>query len=110
MQTAQTKVQQGVNELKATANDAGQSGATVADRAAGALNDTGITAAVKTALAADPKLSAVKIDVTTQNGVVALTGPAPDERSRERAQVIAAAPEGVKSVDNRLVVTPSQTR
>jgi osmotically-inducible protein OsmY len=82
----------------------------VSDRAATALNDAGITAAVKTALAADPRLSAVKIDVDTRGGVVSLEGPAPDEKSRERAEVLAAAPEGVVRVDNRLVVAgPTQT-
>lgn len=70
----------------------------------GRLDDAGITSAVKTSLAADPALSALKIDVDTHEGVVTLTGPAPDEKARERAAVLAAAPEGVKSVDNRLVV------
>lgn len=80
-------------------------GATVA----GSMADARITTAVKTALAADPALSALKIDVTTTDGVVLLTGPAPDDKSRERAQVLAAAPEGVTSVDNRLVVPPAAT-
>ena len=40
---------------------------------------------------ADPALSALKIGVTTREGVVELTGP---------------APEGVVRVDNRLVVPP----
>ena len=64
-----------------------------------------MTAAVKTALAADPVLSAWKIDVTTRDGVVTLVGPAKDARSRDRAEVIAHAPEGVRGVDNQLVVS-----
>lgn len=68
------------------------------------LDDAAITSAVKTSLAADPALSALRIDVDTHQGVVTLTGPAPDEKARERAAVLAAAPEGVKSVDNRLEV------
>lgn len=86
-----------------------QGSAEVADRAVDAVGDAAITAAVKTALAADPTLSAVKIDVTTQGGAVLLEGPAPDERSRERAAVLAAAPKGVARVDNNLVVAPSPT-
>jgi osmotically-inducible protein OsmY len=74
------------------------------ERLANAVADAGITAGVKTALATDPQLSALKIDVTTRDGVVSLEGPAPDEKARERAESLAAAPEGVVRVDNRLVV------
>jgi osmotically-inducible protein OsmY len=70
-----------------------------------ALSDAGITAAVTTALAADPSLSAIKIDVSTHEGVVRLDGPAPDQKARDRAQVLAAAPQGVLAVENRLVVS-----
>ena len=104
--STQQTVQQGVDNLRAGATTAARDGAQVGDLAASALNDAGITAAVKTALAADPRLSAVKIEVDTKGGVVSLEGPAPDENSRERAEVLAAAPEGVQRVDNRLVVVP----
>jgi hyperosmotically inducible periplasmic protein len=96
-----------VQNMRAGANAVARDGALATDRAASALGDAGITAAVKTALAADPKLSAVQIDVSTEGGTVTLSGPAPDERSRERAEVLAAAPAGVNHVDNRLVVTPA---
>ncbi len=99
------KVQQQVDGLRAGASEAARDGALAGDRVAGALGDTGITAAVKTALAADPALSALKIDVSTEDGVVSLVGPAPDEKARDRAAVLAAAPQGVLRVDNRLVVT-----
>lgn len=69
-----------------------------------AVGDANITAAVKTALAADPGLSAVQISVSTEAGVVRLQGPAPDDVARERASMIAAAPQGVVRVDNQLVV------
>ncbi|HLL19575.1 MAG TPA: BON domain-containing protein, partial [Rubrivivax sp.] len=104
LSATQQKVQLGVEELRHSATSAARDGAQVGDRAASALNDAGITAAVKTALAADPRLSAVRIEVDTRGGVVSLQGPAPDERSRERAGVLAAAPEGVLRVENRLVV------
>ena len=77
---------------------------TTATASAAAVADAAITAAVKTALAADPALSAVKIDVTTKQGAVLLEGPAPDEGSRQRAEQLAAAPNGVARVDNNLVV------
>jgi osmotically-inducible protein OsmY len=69
-----------------------------------AIDDTGISLKVKTALAADPALSASRIEVTTTNGVVRLEGPAPDPAAKERATVLAGAPQGVRGVDNRLAL------
>lgn len=69
-----------------------------------ALDDSAISLKVKTALAADPALSAARIDVTTSGGIVRLEGPAPDAVSKERATVLASAPRGVKGVDNRLAL------
>lgn len=104
---AGTAVHGGIAGLRDTASGAAQGTADAADRVAGAVGDVAITAAVKTALAADPSLSAVKIDVTTHQGAVLLEGPAPDEKSRRRAEVLATAPQGVARVDNRLVVPPA---
>lgn len=69
-----------------------------------AATDMAITAKVNAALAADDKLSALKIDVDTEAGNVALTGTAPDEAARERATTLAAAIDGVVTVENRLTV------
>lgn len=104
---AQQKVQDQVDDLRVSASAAARDGAQAGERVAVVLNDASITAAVKTALAADPRLSAVQIEVKTDGGVVSLQGPAPDARSRERAEVLAAAPSGVLRVDNRLVVSPA---
>lgn len=68
------------------------------------VDDAGITVAVNAALAGDPKLSALKIDVDTSNGRVELKGTAPDDSSRRRASDLARAVKGVVAVDNRLVV------
>lgn len=101
---AEQTVKSQVDGIKAGASVAADTGTATTGRLAGSLNDAGITAAVKTALAADPSLSALKIEVETHDGVVTLAGPAPDEKARDRAAVLAAAPDGVRSVDNRLVV------
>lgn len=103
---ARQQVQAQVAGLGQSASAAARDGARAGEQAAAALSDAAITAAVKTALAADPKLSALQIEVDTEGGVVSLQGPAPDARSRERAEVLAAAPAGVVRVDNRLVVPP----
>ena len=73
-------------------------------RMAVAVDDAAISAKVCTALAADPALGALKINVTTRGGVVELSGAALDERSREHAQVLAGAPERAVRVDDRSVV------
>lgn len=105
------KVDAGIAATKQTLTVAAEQGALATQRAtegaAAVLDDAGITAAVKTALAADPALSALKIDVDTSNGVVRLTGPAPDAQARDRAGVLAAAPRGVRSVDNLLKLEPA---
>ena len=80
---------------------------TAAQKAGNAVSDSTITAQVKTALAADPQLKALRIEVDTNNGVVTLTGPAPDEQSKSRATQIAAGPKGVMRVENRLAVKSS---
>ena len=103
------KIDATVQSLRESADTAAQGGAQAGERASLALADTGITASVKTALAADPTLSVLKVEVETEAGVVSLTGPAPDEKARERAAVLAAEPPGVVRVDNRLVVSPQST-
>lgn len=71
---------------------------------AGKVADPAITASVKSALAADTSLSALKIDVDTKDGVVTLKGPAPNEAARTRATEIATGAKGVSRVDNQLAV------
>jgi hyperosmotically inducible periplasmic protein len=101
---ASQKLEQGVGTAQQAASGVVEGTAEAMSRVGEALTDANITAAVKAALATDPGLSAVAIEVTTQDGVVRLDGPAPDAKARERATVIAAAPQGVSRVDNRLVV------
>jgi hyperosmotically inducible protein len=72
-----------------------------------ATTDVGITAKVNAALVADDKLKATQINVDTREGMVTLTGKAPDSQSRERATTLASAVDGVKHVNNQLVVSTS---
>lgn len=71
-----------------------------------AADDAAITAQVSAGLAKDADLSAIKIDVDTQGGVVRLQGPAPSSAAKARAEQIAKAVSGVSSVDNELEVKP----
>jgi len=76
----------------------------VVDGVGTAIDDAGISLKVKTALAADPALSASRITVTTKDGIVRLEGPSPDAAAKARATVLAGAPQGVRGVDNRLAL------
>ena len=78
-----------------------------ADNAAQSMTDAGITTKINAALVADDKLKALQIDVDTRDGMVTLSGKAPDATSRERATTLATAVEGVKHVNNQLVVAPN---
>lgn len=68
------------------------------------IDDAAITAAVAARLATDADLSALRISVTTKDGVVSLKGPAPSVDAKARASVLARAVQGVNSVDNELQV------
>jgi hyperosmotically inducible periplasmic protein len=82
-------------------------GAQVAGSIKAGTMEAATTTRVNAALAADGKLSAMKIDVDTVGGRVTLSGTAPDADSRARAGVLASTVDGVVSVDNKLVVSGS---
>jgi osmotically-inducible protein OsmY len=69
------------------------------------VDDATITTQVKAALAADPDLSAMKINVDTDKGAVRLKGEVKSIALRRKADSVAARVKGVRSVDNQLVVT-----
>ena len=85
--------------------DARMSARDAADTTARVSSDMNITAKVNAALAVDDKLKATQINVDTRDGQVTLSGQAPDAQSRERATTLASAVDGVKQVNNQLVVT-----
>ena len=73
--------------------------------AAGAyIDDSVITTKVKTAILNDPLLSASHIEVTTDKGVVKLSGTVDSEPSISKAIDVAKHQENVKSVESSLVV------
>lgn len=68
------------------------------------VTDAVITTTVNAELVKDPALSALKIDVDTSAGRVALKGSAPSAAAKDRATQLASAVKGVVSVDNQLRV------
>jgi len=72
------------------------------------VKDAAITTSINAELAKDKDLSALKIDVDTQDARVRLNGTAPDAAARDRATALARAVDGVVAVDNQLVVPPAR--
>jgi len=72
-----------------------------------AVDDTTITAAVKTNLAAAREMRSGQIHVTTTAGIVTLEGVVHDSSVVSRAVAIAKDASGVRGVTNQLQVDPS---
>ncbi len=71
------------------------------------MDDAMITANVKNTLASDPDVAAMKIDVTTTQGVVALSGSVPNSAASTYLIALVSNVEGVKSVDNKMELMAS---
>jgi osmotically-inducible protein OsmY len=68
------------------------------------IDDTNVTAAVKTKLVADKASNFTRIDVDTNRGVVHLNGTVASDADRARAEQLAAQVGGVRNVVNNLQV------
>jgi len=94
------------DQMKSEGREIGADARQAADNMGDKVKDAAITTAVNAELAKAPNLSALRIDVDTANGRVALHGTAPTPEARDRATALAAGVSGVVSVDNQLVVAP----
>jgi hyperosmotically inducible protein len=75
------------------------------DKTAGtALDDTTLTARIKTALAGDPSVAATRINVDVDHGRVMLTGTAKSTEEARRAKDVASRVPGVKAVESHIRV------
>ena len=92
--------------LKNATDQAAANAKVAASKAIDKMDDMAITTAITAALAKDPEIKMVKINVDTKDGAVTLNGSVPSEAVRERAGAAAKTFSGVQSVDNRLVVKP----
>lgn len=69
------------------------------------IKDSAITAEIKAKMAADDQVSALHIKVDTDNnGVVTLTGKAKSRAEAAKAATIARKVEGVKAVNDHIMV------
>lgn len=70
-----------------------------------AVDDLTIGTKLKAALANDPELSAMQINVDTMQGNVKLRGQVKSMKEWRKAGELARDIQGVKSVDNQLVIS-----
>lgn len=109
MDSAVSKTEQKVdtakNEMAQGAAEAKRDIKEVATDAKNSVADATITASVNAKLASDKELSALRINVDTVDGKVALRGVAPTPTAKDRATQLASAVDGVRSVENQLVVS-----
>lgn len=71
------------------------------------VDDSAITTKVKTALIADSRTKAYKVDVKTYNGVVSLGGFVASDAEKKAAESLARDVAGVVKVENGIVVGKS---
>ena len=70
------------------------------------IDDAGITTLVKSRFFEDKDVAGTSIGVETLNGTVLLSGFAKSNLERNKAETIARAVSGVKSVKNEISVRP----
>lgn len=77
------------------------------ERSAGqVVDDASIVARVKSGLLSSSEVEGLDVNVDARNGVVTLSGTADTMSERSSAERIAKSADGVKSVDNKIVVKP----
>lgn len=74
------------------------------------MTDQTISDKIDDELLLDPGVVSTKVDVSTSNGIVTLTGQVNNILAKERAARIADTVKGVRAVVNRIEVRPSVTR
>jgi len=104
----QADASRGMDQAKQAGRDMADDAKAATTKAGDKVADAVITTSVNAELAKDSSLSALKINVDTADGRVALRGTAPSEAARERATQLASNVKGVVSVDNQLTVEPAK--
>jgi len=84
--------------------EAKEEAAKMGDKMGSTLDDAWLHTKVVAKLIADTKTPERKINVDVENGVVTLRGKVPTRENREQAETIARGVEGVKDVNNRLLI------
>jgi hyperosmotically inducible protein len=70
------------------------------------LTDDFISDSIREKLSGDVVVKGARIDVDVKNGVVTLTGQVATEKQKNKAEGLAKKVKGVKSVINKIQITP----
>jgi osmotically-inducible protein OsmY len=103
---AEREAREAAQKVEEAAREAGQAAERAAERAEPALEAAKTTAEIKTALLADPAVSAFNVDVDTssERRTVSLRGTVDTEAARARAEEIAKEKAPQYTVQNELRV------
>jgi len=71
------------------------------------IDDSAVTASVKTRMLEDERVAGTSITVETLNGTVMLSGFAKSQAEKAAAESIARKVDGVKAVKNQITVRPA---
>jgi osmotically-inducible protein OsmY len=96
-----------IASMLAVAGIVGVAGCAVTDKQSSVgsyIDDSTITARVKSRFAQDPRVSAMRINVDTLQGVVQLSGFATSAEEKKRAAELAREVPGVQNVRNNITV------
>jgi osmotically-inducible protein OsmY len=96
----ETPYQTGSSTQRPTTSAMGSAGQNLSAK----VDDAKIVTKVKSGLASDKNISALKINVDSRDGVVTLTGSVPNAAAQARAVQIARDTKDVRSVENQLKV------
>lgn len=89
----------------AMADDNASSTEATSGRTAGeAMDDAAIVAKVKAAMLSSSQVEGLDVNVDSRNGIVTLSGSADSMAERSQAEQIAKSADGVKGVDNKIVI------
>jgi len=95
-------------EAPSAASELGSKAKHATERTANALEDTAITADLKTKFAADSKTKGSDISVSTQKSIVALSGTVVSEAQKSHVIYVARHTKGVAQVDSTALTVASQ--
>lgn len=98
---ADKKIGQAVNKMEKAISEQGE-------KTALSFDDTEITARIKAGLLAESSLESLQISVDTSRGAVTLSGSVDSMASSDKARNVAAVVDGVREVNNQLVVSPGK--
>jgi osmotically-inducible protein OsmY len=93
-----------VDKARQTGAEIAEKTAVAADRAKSVIDDGALTAKIKSKMALDDTLKSRGINVSTDDGVVTLSGKVSSAAEHERAVQLARETAGVKSVRDQIRV------